>query len=91
MIYLTNTEIDDICLAIIERIKEDYSYYFPHVLVMYYTGCRIGELFNYHITYNGTAGNIEIQPQKKNNLRILPMYIAEMPILIEKLNLVQLI
>lgn len=89
MEYLTNTDIDNTCLAIIARIKEDYPYYYPHILVMYYTGCRIGELFDYHITYNGTIGKIEIQPQKKNNLRILPMYIAEMPILIEQLNLVQ--
>lgn len=89
MTYLTNTEIDIICLAIIQRIKKDYSYYYPHILVMYYTGCRIGELFDYHINFNGTTGKIEIQPQKKNNLRVLPMYIAEMPQLIESINLVQ--
>ena len=89
LIYLSDNEIDNACLSVISYIKKNYYYYFPHVMIMYLFGCRIGELFNYHISFDGVTGHVLIQPQKKNNLRILPLTNIDVPKYIEEIELTQ--
>ena len=64
-ISLTNNEIDDVCLEIMERIILEYPYYAPHVQFLYHYGCRVGELFDYRISFDGISSKVIIKPQKK--------------------------
>ena len=89
VINLTNNEIDDVCIEIMNRIISDYPYYAPHVKFMYYYGCRVGELFDYRITFNGITSQVIIKPQKHNNDRVLSMVNAEIPSIVEQINITQ--
>lgn len=89
MTVLTYSEIDETCQRIRDRIILQYPRYSPHVNLMYLYGCRINEVFDYRITFNAISGNVEIQPQKGNNVRVLPMLQANVPALIEELNITQ--
>lgn len=72
MVKVLSQDIDNICLQILEEIRQNYSYYYPHVYFMYYYGVRIGEVFNYRIGLDSTGKRISIDAQKNNNVRILP-------------------
>lgn len=87
--FLTNSEIDNICKEIVSRISKDYPYYKSHVEFMYHYGCRIGELFDYRISFDGITGNVIIKPQKNNNDRVLSMVNARIPNIIEHINITQ--
>lgn len=87
--YLTPTEIDNICRDLVEKISRKYPYYKAYINFVYAYGCRIGELFNYAISFNASTNKVEITPQKKNNTRILTPINFEVQKWIEEINLTQ--
>lgn len=89
MPVLTYAEIDTTCQKIRDNIILKYPRYSSHIKLMYLYGCRINEVFDYRISFNASSGNVEINPQKGNNLRVLPMVNSEVPVLIEELNITQ--
>lgn len=89
MITLNTNEIDNICIEIMERIISEYPYYTPHVKFLYNYGCRVGELFDYRITFNGITSQVIIKPQKNNNDRVLSMVNSEIPSIVEQINITQ--
>lgn len=89
MTILTYSEIDEVCQKIRDRIILKYPRYSPHVNLLYLFGCRINEVFDYRISFNAVSGNVEIIPQKGNNVRILPMTDSRVPVWIEELNITQ--
>jgi len=70
MTILTTSDIDIICIEILDKIKREYPFYYPHVYFMYHYGVRIGETFGNHIESDFHSGKIIIYPQKKNQTRI---------------------
>lgn len=72
MTILSSSEVQDICWRILQDIQKKYPYYYPHVYFMYHYGTRIGEVFNYRISFDSSGNNICIDAQKNNNERILP-------------------
>ena len=88
-LFVSDNEIDDICKSIVESIRVNYPYYYPHILFMYWYGCRIGELFDFRIRYDGLNSKVIIRPQKNNNDRILDIVNFEVPGIIEQINLTQ--
>lgn len=88
-LFISDNEIDDICKNIVESIRVAYPYYYPHVLFMYWYGCRIGELFDFRVGYDGFNSKVIIRPQKNNNDRILDIVNFEVPGIIEQINLTQ--
>ena len=88
-LFISDNEIDDICKSIVNSIKLKYPYYYPHILFMYWYGCRIGELFEFRIRYDGLKSKVIIRPQKNNNDRILDIVNFEVPAVIEHINLTQ--
>lgn len=89
MAILLSSEIHDICWRILQDIKTQYPYYYPHVFFMYHYGCRIGEVFNYRISLDSSGNNISIDAQKNNNQRILPAKDSDTFYQLEKLQLSQ--
>ena len=89
MAILTQFEIDETCLEIIQYIKKNHSHYYPHIMMMYLYGCRIGEVFNNRIYFDAENDKITIAAQKGNNLRVNPRVTSEVPYLIERINLTQ--
>lgn len=88
-LFISENEIDDICKSIVESIRVKYPYYYPHILFMYWYGCRIGELFDFRIRYDGLNSKVIIRPQKNNNDRVLDIVNFEVPGVIEQINLTQ--
>lgn len=88
-LFISDNEIDNICRDIVESIRVNYPYYYPHILFMYWYGCRIGELFDFRIRYDGLNSKVIIRPQKKNNVRVLDIVNFEVPAVIEQINLTQ--
>lgn len=88
-LFISDNEIDDICKSIVNSIKLKYPYYYPHILFMYWYGCRIGELFDFRIRYDGFNSKVIIRPQKNNNDRVLDIVNFEVPAVIEQINLTQ--
>lgn len=72
MHYLSTFEIDEICKKILYRAKTECPYYYPHIYLLYLTGCRIGEVFNSRISYDEENNELQIIAQKKNYTRIIP-------------------
>ena len=87
--FISDNEIDNICKTIVESIRVQYPYYYPHILFMYWYGCRIGELFDFRVRYDGLHSKVIIRPQKNNNDRILDIVNFEVPAVIEQINLTQ--
>ena len=87
--FISDNEIDNICRDIVESIRMQYPYYYPHVLFMYWYGCRIGELFDFRIRYDGFNSKVIIRPQKNNNDRVLDIVNFEVPAVVEQINLTQ--
>lgn len=85
--YLTNTELDEACAKIVQKIKAHRPEYGNRIEFMYLYGCRIGELFDNRISFNATTGNVEIIAQKGNNVRINPMVNIKVPQIVEEINL----
>ena len=88
-LFISDNEIDNICMSIVESIRMKYPYYYPHILFMYWYGCRIGELFDFRIRYDGLNSKVIIRPQKNNNDRVLDIVNFEVPAVIEQINLTQ--
>ena len=88
-VYLTNEEIEKCCFDLKEIIKKKYPYYSNHIDFMYLYGCRIGELFDYRISFDGMFSKVLIAPQKSNNVRVLEMIGFEIPQMIENINITQ--
>ena len=88
-LFISDNEIDNICKDIVESIRVQYPYYYPHILFMYWYGCRIGELFDFRVRYDGLHSKVIIRPQKNNNDRILDIVNFEVPAVIEQINLTQ--
>lgn len=88
-IFISDNEIDNICKSIVDSIRVAYPYYYPHILFMYWYGCRIGELFDFRIRYDGLNSKVIIRPQKNNNDRILDIVNFDVPSVIEQINLSQ--
>lgn len=68
---LSYSEIDNVCLKILDGAKKFYPSYYPHCYTLYLTGCRIGELFNYRISINEDFRSVSIKAQKKNYMRVV--------------------
>ena len=84
-LFISDNEIDNICKSIVESIRVEYPYYYPHILFMYWYGCRIGELFDFRIRYDGFNSKVIIRPQKNNNDRVLDIVNFEVPGIIEQI------
>ncbi|HAO06206.1 MAG TPA: hypothetical protein DCQ50_04250 [Chryseobacterium sp.] len=82
-------EIDHTCRQIRDDIIINYPYYKSHVHFLYYYGCRIGELFNYRISYDANSDKLLIDPQKKNNVRSLTIVSFDTLPMLEELQLKQ--
>lgn len=86
---LTLNEIDFACRQIKENIEKDFPYYKSHAHFLYYYGCRIGELFNFRISYDSNNNKLLIDPQKKNNVRSLTIISFDTLPYLEELQLLQ--
>lgn len=71
MPILSNSAIDRTCRDIMQVIDNDYSYYSDHIHILYDYGCRIGEVFNYRLSYSDDDNQLKIIAQKNNNVRQL--------------------
>ncbi|MRM97267.1 hypothetical protein D1Z97_04870 [Riemerella anatipestifer] len=89
IVILDNSQIDNVCIELRDRIANKYPQYRPYVKFMYEYGCRINELFDFRIYYNPKNNKVEIIPQKKNNTRILELVNPEVLKWIEEINLTQ--
>ena len=86
MAIISENNIDDICLEIMDIVKNSYPYYVPHLYFMYHYGVRIGEVFDYRIQLDASGNNIEIQAQKNNNIRQAPPADFTTFLILEKLH-----
>ena len=73
MIIVSNEELEEICKKIVVTAKSDYPMYYPHIYLLYKTGCRIGEVFDFRMHYNEEKDTINIIAQKKNYVREIPV------------------
>lgn len=73
MIIVSNEELEVICKKIVVTAKSDYPMYYPHIYLLYKTGCRIGEVFDFRMHYNEERNTINIIAQKKNYVREIPV------------------
>ena len=73
MIIVSNEELEVICKKIVVTAKSDYPMYYPHIYLLYKTGCRIGEVFDFRMHYNEERNTINIIAQKKNYAREIPV------------------
>lgn len=73
MIIVSNEELEIICKKIVVTAKSDYPMYYPHIYLLYKTGCRIGEVFDFRMHYNEERNTINIIAQKKNYVREIPV------------------
>ena len=73
MIIVSNEELEEICKKIVVTAKSDYPMYYPHIYLLYKTGCRIGEVFDFRMHYNEDSNTINIIAQKKNYVREIPV------------------
>ena len=69
MNIVSNEELDEICKKIVFRAKAEYPMYYPHIYLLYKTGCRIGEVFDFRTHYNAEKKTVNIVAQKKNYVR----------------------
>lgn len=88
-IFLSNSDIDNVCLKLMQSISVNYPMYAPHVFFLYHYGVRINEVFNYRITYNADTDRLIIYPQKNNNPRNLVITNNKTLENLEKLQLTQ--
>ena len=89
MRFLNNFEIDNCCISIRDNVIKNHPQYTAHIKFLYLYGCRINELFNNRISFDGLTGNVHIIAQKNNNVRVNPMINSEVPELVEKIQLTQ--
>ena len=73
MIIVSNEELEVICKKIVVTAKSNYPMYYPHIYLLYKTGCRIGEVFDFRMHYNEERNTINIIAQKKNYVREIPV------------------
>ena len=73
MVIVSNEELELICKKIVVTAKSDYPMYYPHIYLLYKTGCRIGEVFDFRMHYNEERNTINIIAQKKNYVREIPV------------------
>lgn len=73
MIIVSNEELEVICKKIVVTAKSVYPMYYPHIYLLYKTGCRIGEVFDFRMHYNEERNTINIIAQKKNYVREIPV------------------
>lgn len=73
MIIVSTEELELICKKIVVTAKSDYPMYYPHIYLLYKTGCRIGEVFDFRMHYNEERNTINIIAQKKNYVREIPV------------------
>jgi integrase len=73
MIIVSNEELEIICKKIVVTAKSEYPMYYPHIYLLYKTGCRIGEVFDFRMHYNEERNTINIIAQKKNYVREIPV------------------
>lgn len=73
MVVLNDNEIESICLNTVNQVNIKFPIYRPHIHILYKTGCRVNEVFNNRIALDLNEENILITPQKKNNLRVIPI------------------
>lgn len=69
MHIVSDIELEEICKKIVIRAKSEYPLYYPHIYILYKTGCRIGEVFDFRTHYNEEKSTINIVAQKKNYVR----------------------
>ena len=86
-VYLSEIEIDECCLRMIEYIENNHPQYSSRMWFMYLYGCRIGELFFNKIGYDGINDKVIIEAQKGNNVRINNNIDFRTPALVEEINL----
>lgn len=73
MNIVSNIELEEICKKIVVTAKSDYPMYYPHIYLLYKTGCRIGEVFDFRMHYNEEKKTVNIIAQKKNYVREIPV------------------
>lgn len=72
MHILNDLKIDEICKKMVIAAKSEYPIYYPHIYLLYKTGCRIGEVFDYRMHYNADKNTVNVIAQKKNYIREIP-------------------
>lgn len=87
--YLTISDIDRVCIRLRNSISYNYPQYKSYMHFIYYYGCRIGELFDFRISYNAESMKVQIIPQKKNNTRYLDVVHSDTQKWIEDINITQ--
>ena len=88
-IFLTNSEIDNVCIRLMQEVSLKHPMYEPHVFFLYHYGVRINEVFNYRITYDINQDKLVVFPQKNNNPRNLVITNNDTLSQLEKLQLSQ--
>lgn len=73
MIIVSNEELEVICKKIVVTAKSDCPMYYPHIYLLYKTGCRIGEVFDYRMYFDEQKNTINVIAQKKNYVREIPI------------------
>lgn len=87
--YLSNSEIDNVCLRLVEDISKNHPRYSAYLFFLYHYGVRINEVFDYRITYNANSDRLVIYPQKGNNPRNLVITNTDTLKNLEELQLTQ--
>ncbi len=68
---LFNQDINQIATQIYNNAFLYNSRFKFHIFFMYHYGVRIGEVFDNHILFDNINNQLIIQPQKRNNKRII--------------------
>lgn len=71
MPILSNSDIDRACRNIMQAIDHEFPYYSDHIHILYDYGCRIGEVFDYRLSFSDEENQITIIAQKNNDIRKL--------------------
>tara|TARA_R110000782_G_scaffold48657_2_gene106425 strand:- start:938 stop:1438 length:501 start_codon:yes stop_codon:yes gene_type:complete len=68
---LTNAEIETRCSDMLIKAESIYPYYLPYLEYLYSTGSRPVESLRSDYVVSVTSDSYIVQPDKKNNLRII--------------------
>lgn len=69
-VLVNNNNLDSILVSVINEnvlINEEYRFLYE---VLYYSGCRINDVLEFNRWSVLMNGNVQLQPQKGNNLRV---------------------
>ena len=71
MYILSDKEINQECLSILDRFSNDNHFYKPHIQLLYNCGLRISEIVQKDNIYRTEYGDLFVWMQKTNRYRII--------------------